>query len=53
MTDDLEIVCPFCTNARDLERRGAEWWCPVCARCWLALSAEDEELLRSAKIDPR
>ena len=42
--------CIFCTNDRDLERRGSEWWCPVCSRTWLALSVEDVLRLKLDKI---
>lgn len=39
-------VCPFCTNDRDLERRGKEWFCPCCSRCWLAFTRKDRIILK-------
>ena len=42
--------CIFCTNDRDLERRGDEWFCPVCSRTFFALSVEDLLRLKLDKI---
>ena len=39
-----ECIC--CTNWRDLERRGDEWFCPVCSRTWFALSVDDKVRLK-------
>ena len=53
MTDVLEPpTCLFCTNDRDIERRGDEWFCPCCSRTWLALSADDKVRLRLDRIKP-
>lgn len=46
------VSCPFCGNEKDLERRGGEWFCPCCSRCWLAFTAEDARWLRIFKIAP-
>ena len=35
-----------------INRRGPEWWCPVCARCWLAYTASDARLLKVYGIAP-
>ena len=43
-------VCIYCTNDRNLERRGDEWFCPVCARCFFALSEDDKRRLKLDKI---
>lgn len=53
MNPDPPLVeCPFCDNPRDLERRGPEWFCPVCGKVWRALNRNDERLLRTMRIKP-
>lgn len=42
--------CPFCDNERDLERRGHEWFCPCCSKCWLAWTNNDKRLLKTLRI---
>lgn len=44
--------CLYCENDRDLERRGDHWFCPVCARSWLAYTRQDRAILRVNKIRP-
>ena len=50
--DATDAICPWCGNDRDLERRGAEWFCPCCSKQWQALNANDRRFLRGAKIAP-
>ena len=43
--------CPFCrANADAIERRGDEWYCNVCSRCWFAYTEEDKKRLKQARI---
>lgn len=48
----LHPACPFCTNDRDMELRGHEWFCPCCSRCWEAFNRKDQRLLKAAGIRP-
>lgn len=42
--------CIYCTNDRDISRRGDEWFCPVCSRTWFAYTVTDTLRLKLDKI---
>ena len=43
--------CPFCkANLDALERRGNEWHCTCCSRCWFAYTEHDKLELKVNRI---